>query len=401
MRPIKVALVSTAKDWHGGEQQAFLLAQGLRQQGHDCRILARRGAAFGRRLKEAGFAVTTFFGKGWNPLAQWRMRTCWRNWQPNILHFNDSHALTTGGCAAWRLHQPVRIVSRRGSAPPHSVWRYHHLADQVVCVSRAAARACVAAGIDTRRLGVVYDGVDPRRMAAGNRDRGRRSLKINAGTKLVVCVASLTSPKGHRCLLDAWSRVVGNHCNDQVTTETRNSAQLVLVGDGPLRTQLTQQAEALRIRKTIRFLGYRQDVPDLIQAADVCTLASHQEGLGSSLIDAMLAGRPVVTTTAGGIPELLGNTSSPIAWAVKPNDAAALASALHTALHSTALAAQRSACARRRAMQHFTADQMVNQTLELYEQSLAVRETFTRRARIPVGVIDKSTNRPHPVRLGI
>ena len=43
MRPIKVVLVSTAKDWHGGEQQALLLAQGLRQHGHDCRIVARRG----------------------------------------------------------------------------------------------------------------------------------------------------------------------------------------------------------------------------------------------------------------------------------------------------------------------------------------------------------------------
>lgn len=400
MRPIKVVLVSTARDWHGGEQQAFLLAQGLRQHGHDCRIVARCGAAFGQRLEEAGFAVTTFSGKGWNPLAQWRIRNCLRQWQPDILHFNDSHALTTGGCAAWRLHQPVRIVARRGSAPPHSVWRYHHLADQVVCVSRAAARACAAAGIDRRRLGVVYDGVDPRRVAAGNRDRGRRALEINDGTKVVVCVASLTTPKGHRCLLDAWARVVAHHSNGRMTPAAQNSPQLVLVGDGPLGPQLKQQAAALRISNTIRFLGYREDVPDLIQAADVCTLASHLEGLGSSLIDAMLAARPVVTTTAGGIPELLGNDSSPLAWAVRPNDAAALANGLRTALTSTAVAAQRAACARRHARQHFTADRMVSKTLELYEQSLSVTGTCA-RAGIPVCDPNKSANRSHAVRLGI
>ena len=400
MRPIKVVLVSTARDWHGGEQQALLLAQGLRQHGHDCRIVARRGAPFGQRLQEAGFAVTLFSGKGWNPLAQWRIRTCLRQWQPNILHFNDSHALTTGGCAAWRLHQPVRIAARRGSAAPHSVWRYHHLADQIVCVSRAAARACAAAGIDTHRLGVVYDGVDPRRVAAGNRDRGRRALKINDGTKVVVCVASLTTPKGHRCLLDAWARIVANDRHDQVTPASQNSAQLVLVGEGPLRPQLQQQAETLGISNTIRFLGYREDVPDLIQAADVCTLASQLEGLGSSLIDAMLAARPVVTTTAGGIPELLENKSSPVAWAVRPNDAAALANALRTALTSTAVAAHRAACARRHATQHFTADRMVRKTLELYEQSLSVRGTCARTG-IPARAANQSAKQSHAVRLGI
>ena len=400
MRPIKVVLVSTARDWHGGEQQAFLLAQGLRQHGHDCRIAARRGAAFGQQLEEAGFAVTTFSGKGWNPLAQCRIRNCLRQWKPDILHFNDSHALTTGGCAGWRLHQPVRIVARRGSAPPHSVWRYHHLADQVVCVSRAAARTCATAGIDRRRLSVVYDGVDPRRVAAGNRDRGRRALEINDGTKAVVCVASLTTPKGHRCLLDAWARIVAHRRSGQVTTETRNSFQLVLVGDGPLRPQLKQQADALGISNTIRFLGYRKDVPDLIQAADVCTLASHLEGLGSSLIDAMLAARPVVTTTAGGIPELLGNGSPPVAWAVRPNDAAALANALRTALTSTAVAAQRAAGAQRHARQYFTADEMVRKTLELYEQSLSAKETRARTG-VPVSTTNQPASQPHPVRLGI
>ena len=201
-------------------------------------------------------------------------------------------------------------------------------------------------------------------------------------------------------MASAWARIVANDRHGQVTPASQNSAQLVLVGEGPLRPQLQQQAETLGISNTIRFLGYREDVPDLIQAADVCTLASQLEGLGSSLIDAMLAARPVVTTTAGGIPELLENKSSPVAWAVRPNDAAALANALRTALTSTAVAAQRAACARRHATQHFTADRMVRKTLEMYEQSLSVRETCARTG-IPACASNQSAKQSQAVRLGI
>ena len=373
MHRIKAVLLSTAEDWHGGEQQALLLAQGLRRHDHDCQILARRGAPFAQRLRAGGFPVTEFLGKGWNPVAQWSIRCQLRRWQPDILHFNDSHALTTGGCASWGMRRIIRVVSRRGSAPPRSAIRYRCFADRVVCVSRAVAGACAAAGIENRRLQVVYDGVDPHRVWSGNRNRGRRSLQLTAPDQVVVCVASLTEPKGHACLLTAWAQVLKN----------QPLAQLVLVGDGPLSRPLKRQAQALGIGHAVKFLGYREDVPDLIQAADVCTLASHLEGLGSSLIDAMLAGRPVVTSTAGGIPELLGDETAPVAWTVAPQNPIGLAAALVSALRSPEEAARRAARARRRAMQYFVAPQMIRQTIKLYDQALSQARWSGGRTRRP------------------
>jgi glycosyltransferase involved in cell wall biosynthesis len=146
-----------------------------------------------------------------------------------------------------------------------------------------------------------------------------------------------------------------------------------LVGDGELARSLATQARQLGVDPRVRFLGYRDDVPDLIQAADLFVFPSQTEGLGSTLIDAMLAGRPVVTTTAGGIPDLITGDDAhaePVAWTVPPRNARALARAIIEALESPQQRAQRAERARRRAERRFTAGRMVESTLSVYRELL-------------------------------
>ena len=115
------------------------------------------------------------------------------------------------------------------------------------------------------------------------------------------------------------------------------NAVLALAGDGELHETLRRQAEQLGVLPHVRFLGFRDDVADLIHAADLFVLPSHLEGLCSTLIDVMLAGRPIVTTTAGGIPDLLGRDEpggEPVAWLVPPRNGPALAEAILQALAS-------------------------------------------------------------------
>ncbi len=102
-------------------------------------------------------------------------------------------------------------------------------------------------------------------------------------------------------------------------------AQLALAGDGQLREQLEAEARILGILHAVRFLGYRNDVPDLLQAADLFVMPSHLEGLCSTLIDAMFAKVPIVATTAGGIPEILDGApgEQPVATLVAPPTRAA------------------------------------------------------------------------------
>ena len=147
---------------------------------------------------------------------------------------------------------------------------------------------------------------------------------------------------------------------------------VALAGDGELRKALEQQAEQLGVRPNVRFLGFRNDVYDLIHAADVFVLPSHLEGLCSTLIDVMLAGRTIVTTTAGGIPELVGADSpggSPMAWMAPPRNPKALADAILRALASPEECAQMRQHARRRVHKRFTADCMVEGTLAVYRET--------------------------------
>ena len=218
-------------------------------------------------------------------------------------------------------------------------------------------------GLTGEMLRVVHDGVEPGRVRSGDRQRGRQSLGLGEDRPLLLTVATLTDHKGHRFLLDAMPAVLREMPN----------VTLALAGDGELLDPLRQQAQRLGVLPHVRFLGYRSDVPDLMQAADVFVLPSHMEGLCTALIDAMLAPRTIVTTTAGGIPDLLGDNAGhqPLAWTVPPRDPPALARSILGGIAAPDASAAMRERARRRAEQHFTADCMVEATLSVFREGLA------------------------------
>lgn len=354
-------LVSTQRNWHGGEEQARLLAEGLRQRGWHCAILACGGSAFAERMAADGFETTEFRGRGRSPAALLQIRRRLRQLRPDVLHYNDSHAMTGPGLAALGLPIPLRIAARRVDFPIHSPRLYRWFCDRVICVSRAVAKVCHAGGLPDAMLHVVHDGVDPAMAASGDRQRGRQSLQLADDQPLVVCVAKLTDHKGHRFLIEALPEIV------------RQVPKLVvaLAGDGELHEPLRRQAERLGVLPHVRFLGFRRDVADLIRAADLFVLPSYLEGLCSTLIDVMLAGCPIVTTTAGGIPDLVGPDPSDgeaVAWLVPPRNAPVLAETILLALASPDQCTAMHERARERAMQRFTADHMVEDTLAIYRE---------------------------------
>ena len=356
--PFHVALISTQTRWHGGESQAALLAEGLRSRGHQCSILARQGGEFARRMQERRFDVVTFGGRGRTLRSLWQLRSALRRIQPHVLHANDSHALTAGGIASVGLEIPVRVAARRVDFALRSTWRYRNFADGLLCVSKAVAEICRDGGIPAERLHLVHDGVPPDFAASGRRQRGRQGLELSDDQVLLLTVAKLTDHKGHVFLLRAIPRLVDRFPN----------LVFGLAGDGELREELESLADDLHIAPYVRFLGYRNDVPDLLAAADLVVQPSHMEGLCSSLIDAMFAARPIVATTAGGIPDLLSQQTDDqaVAWLVSPRSPEQLSQAIQQALEDPMEALARGKRARVRAMRRFTADVMVEKTLATY-----------------------------------
>jgi glycosyltransferase involved in cell wall biosynthesis len=370
---LTVAIVSTQAQWHGGEEQVRLLAQGLRERGHRPVIFARRGGVLALHMAAEGYDVTDFVGSGRSFAAIWTIRRALRKLvrqsaagetpAPLVWHANDAHALTAAGLASIGLRIPARIASRRLDFPVRSPRRYRALCDRLICVSQRVAEVCRQTGIPARMLRVVHDGVDPQRVRQGDRCDGRRSLGVGDADRVLLTVAKLTDHKGHRFLLDAMPAVIAQH----------PEVQLFLAGDGELIEPLRQQAGRLGIDRAVRFLGFRDDVPDLIRAADLFVFPSHMEGMGSTLVDAMLAGLPIVTTTAGGIPDVTGAGQPGVAqtaWTVPPRNSEALTAAILDALRSPDKCALLRTRAQQRAEEQYTAAHMVDATLEVYRDVL-------------------------------
>lgn len=350
---MRVLQIDGEMGWRGGQQQVLLLAQGLaahpRFRGESVTV-CRPGSELARRLHQANLPrIELEMRSPWSPAAVWRLRRIAREQGADVLHAHASHAHTLAALAAWGTRRHL-VATRRVDFAPKGVWKYRRCA-RVVAVSQAIAAILRQGGVPAERLTVVHDGIDPARFAGADRARGRAALGLPADAVAVLCVAALEDHKDHDTLLRAWPSVASDP-----------RAHLVLAGDGGLRAALEARAREL---PRVHVLGFREDIPDLCAAADIFTLTSKLEGLGSSVMDAMLCGLPVVATRAGGIPELISDGGDGLLTPV--GDAAALSAALAALVADPGRRAALGSAARARAQQRFLASAMADAYVELYD----------------------------------
>jgi L-malate glycosyltransferase len=361
-RSVKLMFVSSEKNWHGGEEQLRLLVEGATQAGHQCKVAARQGSLVAQRFDAAGVEVLELARNVRGPRSIWRLRRELRRFRPDIVHANDPHALSLQRTSTWGRRVPARVCSRRVLFPIMGTRKYRAGCEQMICVSQAVSALCERSGLPATMLKVVHDGVDPARMRAGNASRGRAALGLTDDVPLLLCVAQLTMYKGHRHLVDAMPAILA----------ANPSAMLALAGDGVLRDDLVKQTRSLGVESSVCFLGYRSDVPDLLQACDVFVMPSQREGLGSSVLDAMFAERAVVGADAGGIPEMLRDGEGrDCGWLVNARDPAALARGVNEAVALREERLKRVEFAKEWADEEFVAANMVRRTLEVYAEMLA------------------------------
>jgi glycosyltransferase involved in cell wall biosynthesis len=192
-------------------------------------------------------------------------------------------------------------------------WMTIRSADLVLAVSSDLAANARRAG--ARDVRVVPAMAPPRPPATRSRAEVREELGLDEGRPLVLAVGRLHPQKGYDVLLDAVSR--------WEAAERLDPAPLVAIaGDGPLEAELTERIRAARL--PVLLLGRREDVADLLGAADLVVLPSRWEGSPFTAQEALRAGAPLVSTRAGGLPELLGSGAS----LVPVGDAGALADAV-------------------------------------------------------------------------
>ena len=214
-------------------------------------------------------------------------------------------------------------------------------------------------GIPDTNVQVIYNGVHSGSFVSEKEIvRGRIELGLKDGDHVIGAVGNLYPVKGHQYLLKAMPVVLQQY----------PSATLVLVGRGDLEASLKEQANQLGIEKQVRFLGLRQDIPNLLAIMSIFVMPSLSEGLSVALLEAMVAGRPVVATRVGGNAELVLNGETGILVASK--DSEALAAAICKLLGNKAMREEFGRKAVTRAEERFSARQMADNYRTLYNDLL-------------------------------
>jgi glycosyltransferase involved in cell wall biosynthesis len=232
--------------------------------------------------------------------------------------------------------------------------------DQLVCVSRQARDSFVDAGMASERITVIRNGA-PLTMRSADRAAVLAALGLDRASRVVLTVARYTEQKDHRTLLDAIPAILASE----------PQARFVWVGTGPLQDSLMDAVRRRGLDRYVLFLGQRDDVPELMAAADIFALPSRFEGLPLVVLEAMAAGLPVVATGVGGTEEAVRHRMTGLL--VEPGRPAELSAALIEVLGNQAWAAQLGERGRIRAQRCFSVERMARETLALYD------EVWTRR----------------------
>jgi len=324
---VRILLLSTSMGMGGADQQLLSAAIGLRDRGHEVRIVSLTPLGeMGARARAAGLSTESLgMQRGIaDPRGLTRLVRLVRAWRPAVLHSHMLHANLMA--RAVRLFAPVPAVV----STIHNIYEggrlrmlgyrlTNGLVDHVTIISQAAADRFVREGIvPASLLEVVPNGVDTdryRSVPPGARERLRQSLGLGAEFAWLA-VGRFEAAKDYPNMLRAFARV----------REEQRGAVLVLVGRGSLQAETEALAATLGLEGRVRFVGTREDVPEFMTVGDGYIMSSAWEGMPMVLLEAAAAGLPIVATRVGGNQEVIRDGAT--GFLVPPGDDGALGAAM-------------------------------------------------------------------------
>lgn len=359
--PLTIAHVDAETGYSGGEVQVFLLMEGLARQGHRNVLVCPPGSRSEVRAAELGIETRTVpMANDLDLGAVVRLRRAFRAVETDVVHLHTGRATWLGGLAAWRAGLPAvttRRMDRRVKPGLRTGLIYGSLVQRAVAISPSVAGLLEQGGVPRELIEVIPDAIDPEALRPDvPRGETRRALGAQEEDVVLLTLSALVHRKGLDVLLEALSAAGDAGSSPGVV--------LWIGGDGPEREALAAQAERLALSDRVRFLGRREDVPDLLAACDVFVLPSRREGMGVAALEAMGAGRAVVASQVGGLGEAVVDGRTGLL--VPPEDAPALARALQRVVSEPELRERLGEAGPGRVAEGFLAEQMVSAYERLY-----------------------------------
>jgi glycosyltransferase involved in cell wall biosynthesis len=346
----RVVHLASGREWRGGQRQVWLLARELASLEVRQVVVTGGATELAARLERDGIPVhPVTWRAGLDPrvlpalLSELGPRD-------TLVHAHDAHALTLAGLATRLVRRPL-VVTRRVDfhLRRRGLWAR---ADRIVAISEAVAGVLVADGISRERVTVVHSGISLEDACRAAPLDIRALLGLPADTLVAANVAALVPHKDHATLLRAAA----------ASSATFPSLHWVIAGAGPERARLEGLRQELGLEQRVHFLGHVEEPVRLVADADLFVMSSREEGLGTSVLEAMARGIPVASTAAGGLPEMLRDGAGLL---VPVGDAGGLAAAVARVLSEPGLG--RALVDRAgHAVQHFTSARMAEAIRSVY-----------------------------------
>jgi Glycosyltransferase len=364
-RSLKILHINTELTWRGGEQQALYLMEGLNQRGQISHLICRPNSAVYERARQKNIVIFPVRMKGEFDLsAAFKIARKIKEEKYDIVHSHTSHAHSLVMWASLLLRKkPVRIVSRRVdfSIFRHNFfgmnrYKYTKGADHIIAVAHKVKDVLIQDGIPSEKVSVVHSGSDMDRFQGIHGDHLFQEFSLTPHASILGNIGYLVGHKGQKYLVQAMAKVV----------QKFPEAHLLIVGKGELEKELKDLTAHLGLNKHITFTGFRSDVGAFMNIFDMLVVSSTGEGLTATIIDALALEIPVVTTDAGGVPEIITNGETGII--VPQADPDALAQGIIWTLNNYDKAKEMAKRGKRDVVEKFSAAAMVEGSLRIYQK---------------------------------
>ncbi len=366
-RHLKIEMVLAQLHVGGMEVMVTHLMRTLRQRGHQVGVtcILSEGRLF-QQLQADGFRVQLVPTHGWSNLVSPRHLIRWfKSEAADIVHIH-SGAWIKAAIAAKRAGTRCVVFTHHGLESRENLLDRalnRHAArytDRIVAVSDdLKEKMWDTGGVPDRNIDVLPNGIPTDVFTPENTPAElRKRFRIPDEGVIIGNVARMWPVKNHIGLIDAFARLSRSH----------SDVYLVLVGDGPLRSDVEKEIARQGVADRVFLTGEIDNLANVYGAFDLFALASHSEGTSISILEALASGTGVVATAVGGTPSLLGDGD--FGTLVPPGDADAFADAMNHMLSNDVARNRLSAAGRARVTQSFSVDAMCDAYEALYYEEM-------------------------------
>lgn len=361
---MKILHIDTENYWRGGQQQVFYLHEGLIKRGINSVLVCGKDSELKKRCieKNLPYYDINILGE-LDFLSAFKISRFCKLKNIDIIQAHSAHSQTIAIFVKILISKLKLIAVRRVDFHIKknllSKLKYGtKKIDRIVSISEFIKKVLLEDGVNENKLITIRSGTNINKFDEIKVDEiFQNSLKQNRNTFLIGTVAAFAGHKDFPNLLKAYKLIKGNLQN----------TKLCIVGDGPLKYDIENFAKELNIYDDIIFAGFQSDIGKYLKSFDIFVLASKKEGLGTSIIDAMSVGLPIVATNTGGIPELIKSYNNGIL--VEPKNPDQLSKAVIEVITNNELRLQLSENAKRDSA-NFSIEKNIDKYVELYNELL-------------------------------